>query len=131
MESKHIPSKSIPATPHSPASSFFDNTELHETNFHEKTPHTSVVLANCELEERFETCSPPNKVTDVFSMITNRDVTWWAQNEMEISSNKLSPSKQQSTVTPKRLMPCDVGRLRIQLDLVNSSIREISYRLYL
>ena len=70
------------------------------------------MLANCDLEERFETCSPPNKMTDVFSMITNREVTWWAQNEMDISTNKLSPSKQ-STVTPKHLISSEVGRLTV------------------
>ena len=108
VESKHPISKSIPVTPHSNSSSFFENNEMHEqTSLHEKIPHS--ILTDCELEERFETCSPPEKVTDVFSVINNRDMAWWAETDISIPNNKISPYKE-STITPKHYITGEIGR---------------------
>ena len=107
-EQKHPISKSIPVTPHSNSTSFFENNETHEqTYLHEKFPH--FILTDFELEERFETCSQPEKVTDVFSVINNRDMAWWAERDISIP-NKLSPYKE-STTTPKHMIAGEIGRL--------------------
>ena len=109
-ETKHPISKSIPVTPHSNSTTFFENNEAHEqTNVHEKFPNS--IFTDYELEERFESYCQPEKVTDVFSVINNRAKGWWAETDISVP-NKLSPYKE-STNVQKHLITGEIGKLKM------------------
>ena len=95
---------------------------MHETtNLHEKFPNS--IFTDYELEERFETCSQPDKVTDVFSVINNRGMAWWAETDISLL-NKFSPYKE-STNIQKDFIAGETGKLKMSILL--NTIKQLVY----